>query len=180
MTADIHADDLVARVDLRAQLRMRREYHGLSCRQVSRRAKFAGLAVVAGLERTTSWELHRVMQWSRGLDRRLLLHITGFEVPAEDVKAAMLNALAARVESPSSEDLMHRRLVAHNLTRVRKAAMSRLEMARRCDVTEGAIGDWEELPEVSLLRSYQRYARALGGHLRLELAPVEAAVGMRR
>lgn len=173
---DLHPDDLLARVNLRTDLLRERAYYGLSCQEVSRRAKFSGLAVVAGLERKTSWDAHRVMQWARGLKRRVMLPIAGLNISADDAAAAVLRELVANAGTTTERDQLYLRLVAHDLIRTRTAMISRSEMGRRCGVNESAIGGWEELPEVGKLRLYQRYARALGGSLTPMLEPITAGV----
>lgn len=176
---DLHPDDLAARIDVRVALRQRRHDRGLSAEAVSRRAGFAYASAVRDLEDETSWETWRVQQWARGLDEVLRLHIDGVEIAADDTASLVLKA--ATPFGGFDEDQLHLQVVAADLIRTRKAmGVTRSALARRCGVGERALRGFENSPLKSLLRIYQRYGRALGGAVRLDLDPVAAAVPFRR
>lgn len=171
---DIDPADLAARVELRTQLHGLRKDMDLSGENVARLCGFGNLGAVRSLERRTNWEVWRLQRWARGLDRMLRLHIIGLTLPDDDITSMVLRATTAF--GARDEDDLHLRIVAHDLIRTRKAMFSRPEMASRCGVTEGAVRDWEAQPQSSVVRLYQRYARALGGTVTLELQPVVVAV----
>lgn len=172
---EVNPSDLAARMALRTSLRRLRADLKLSGQCVSRLAGFDDPGAVRAMERGTSWAVWRVQAWARGLGWVFRMRITGLEVPADDATAMVLKANIPF--GGLDEDLLHLRVIAHDLIRTRKAVMSRSEMARRCGVTAGATDDWEARPEESLLLMYQRYTRALGGALELELQPAGVAVG---
>lgn len=175
MTGDLHPDDVVARIDLRTALRERRTGLGLSTEAVSRLAGFPYASAVRGLERKTSWEAWRVQEWARGLDRVFRLRIEGLQVAPDDTASLVLKSATAF--GGFDEDQLHLQIVAADLIRTRAAmGVTRVELGRRCRVDERAIREFEKGPLQSWLRTYQRYGRALGGIIRLELQPV--TVGM--
>lgn len=170
---DLHPDDLLARVELRAQLRELRETFDLSQRQVTRLAGFGYVEAVRDLEQKTSWEAWRVQQWARGLGRRLRLSVEGVELAPDDTQSLVLRATTAF--GGFDEDQLHLRTLAADLRRTRcHLGFTQAGFARRCRVSDGAIREFEGNPLQSWLRTYQRYARGLGGWLGLDLMSVVA------
>lgn len=172
---DLHPDDLVARIDLRAGLRQHRTDLDLSTEAVSRLAGFPYASAVRGLERMTSWEAWRAQQWARALGHALRLRIDGLIVPEDDMTSLVLRSTTAF--GGFDEDQLHLQIVAADLVRTRHAmGVTRAELGRRCGVNERAIREFEQSPLQSWLRTYQRYGRALGGIIRLDLQPVTVGV----
>ncbi|MGX6605607.1 hypothetical protein ACWKSP_26265 [Micromonosporaceae bacterium Da 78-11] len=172
-----HPDDVAARLRIRAGLVQRRVDADLSAQAVARLAGFAREDTVRLLEREnrTSWEAWRLQQWARGLGFTFRLAIVGLPVPDDDVTAVVLKTATAF--GAFDEDQMHLKAVAYDLARTRVAlGVHRSTLARWCGVDERAIRGWERQPLYSLLRVYQRYPRALGGSLELELQPAQVAV----
>lgn len=168
---DLDQADMAARVVLCGQLRDLRKAAGLSGESVARSAGFGNLGAVRTLERQTSWLAPKAQRWARGLDHVLRLQITGLTV-ADDTPDSLVLKWTTTFGG-TDEDHMHLLVIANDLVRTRLAAgISRVEMAERCGVTEGAIRDWEDAPAVSLLRLFQRYGRALGGAIHLDVQPV--------
>jgi DNA-binding XRE family transcriptional regulator len=170
-----HPDDLLARVNLRASLHDARQAFDLSTEAVSRLAGFHYASAVRTLERRTSWEFWLVQQWARGLGQVARLHLDDLDVPAPDPQALVLEMTTAF--GGFDEDQLHLRVVAHDLIRTREAlGVSRAELASRLGITERAVGCFEQDPLRSWLRTWQRYARGLGGVARPELESVSVEV----
>lgn len=169
-----HPADLEGRVNLRWRLHTLRERQGLTCTDLSRLAGFGNLDAVRNLERKMSWEIPRVQQWTRALDRRLILDIEGITVPETDLDAEILRLGATF--GARDEDARRLQIVCDDLIRTRMATCPLERFAARVGVDSTAVRDWEDRHENTLLRVVQRYARALGGSVELDLERVGVEV----
>ena len=169
-----HPDDITARLRIRDALRTHRHELRLTTAAVSRLAGLHEYAV-RDMERRPTWELWRAQQWARGLGHQLRLCPQGLTIPEPDTTALVLEATVAF--GAYDEDQLHLRTVIHDLARTRRhQGITAAGLARTCGTDERAVSNFEADPTRSLLRIWQRYVRALGGHLTFELVPVEVGV----
>lgn len=166
---DLHREDEVHRIDLRAHLRTLRSDAGMTCRDVARKAGLPPDAVLA-LEARTSWEVPSVQRWARALNHRLTLDVRRIQIPAPDFEAEVLQAAAA--VTPADEDARLLAIVCDDLIRARQDRFVVEQFADRIGVDSTVVRDWEKLHARTTLRMVQRYTRGLGGWLKVSLEPV--------
>lgn len=173
---DLHAADPAARAAVQQHLRALRKSERLSAYEVSARL---GLAVnaVRDLElKPPQWSVRRVQAWARALNHRFTMTLAGVAVPdGDDLITDLLTA--ATPFGAADEDRLHLFTVVNNLVRIRESAgITFQDIADRMGVHDRAVRGWEDHPDGSLVKTVQRYARAVGGELILEVTPVSAAV----
>lgn len=172
---DLHPDDLANRQVIGQRLRAARIAEGVSAYELSARLN-RSRTTGQDLESTSQWAVRRVQAWARALNHRFTMTITGVQVPTTyDLHADILR-VAARFGA-ADEDRMHLLEVVNDLIRVREHLnIPYQEMADRLGVTDRAVRGWELYPSGSQLISAQRYCRALGGALTLNVSPVPVVV----
>jgi DNA-binding XRE family transcriptional regulator len=174
---ELHADDLRAREWISAELRRIRTGQGRPCRSV---AADLGLKknAYAHMEKVTTWTVPKVQAWARVLDHRFVMTIHGLATPDDQDPTAAILA-ATTTFGGLDEDQLHLYTVVNDLIRVRKwFGMWQREVGRRLGVTENAVRGWEKDHSATHVRSVQRYARALGGSLELDVVPVHVPAGL--
>lgn len=184
---DLDPQDTKNRVLLRDQHKHIRATMYGSTRQVRLVSQAAGHGsrFIEDCETTTQWSVRRVSAWSRLLEHRFRMSITGLAIPEPDLSADLL-----RVAVPFGgldEDSLHLLAVVDDLARYRTHhGITFAEVGKRVGVDGSAVRGWEDQPARLLLKTVQRYTRGLGeiaqdrfgvgGHLQLEVVPVSVAV----
>ncbi len=173
--ADLHEDDRQARTKLRLQLRDLRTQAGYTTAQAAAAAGITPSTLSLYERRGDNPLVANVQRNARAVDHRLILRPElPHTLPAHPT-AAILHDLAERATDPHAQDAYHRSAVLSDLAAYRRWAgitareMSAVWGARR-DAT--AVCALEQEAKEPLLASYQRYARALGGVLHLDLEPI--------
>lgn len=171
---DLHPEDAIARDQLATRLVQARASAGLTQRELGDRLG-VDFHAVYNLERGRRWLARRAQAWARGLDLRLGLRVQGLEVPDDDDALAALYA-AQQPMTAEAEDRLALRELFNNLARIRRARhVSQKEMGRRMGLGPTRVSQQEAEPDGALLLTAQRYTRALGGVLLLDLLPVMVA-----
>lgn len=171
---DLHPDDHRARLILRDQLRVVRREQNVTLDGLGARMGMSRNAA-ADMHYRPSWQVARAQAWSRALCHQFRLTPTGLTVPdTYDVRADLLT-VAVPVDD-ADEDRLHLLGVCDGLVRVRlHQGLTTQAMADLLGVTDNAVRLWETHPAGSLVRTVQRYTRALGGVLRLDLHALAVA-----
>ncbi len=130
----------------------------------------AGRAV----ERSSNWEARTIMRHARALGWRLQWQLDQLVVPCDDDIMAIVIA-AGDTSTPARQDAVHWRATWNDLRRVRRHAVSAVDMAARLGVTDNAVHYLETNPDGGAVISAQRHARALGGRLGWRLSPARYA-----
>ncbi len=171
MPTDLHPDDTVARDQLAGRLRRIREG-----RRISQRGLADMLDIdhtnASGLELRRTWKIRTVQRWARVLGYRLDLGITGGVVVPDDGDALAAVYAAQQPTTEDAEDLLDLRALINDVRRIRIASgITLAEMGRRLGCGPSSVSHREADPDGAMLVSAQRYVRALGGALRVELEP---------
>lgn len=173
---ELHQDDPLNRWALNRKLWKLRNDAGLTAAGLGRTLGITRSAM-NDMERDTSWAVRRVQAWSRGLRHEFRMTITGITVPDTDDLMAELYAIATP-QDPAEADRLHLLTVVNDLIRVREhTGITYRELGQRMGVNDRAVRGWEHQPHGSLVKSAQRYARAIGGALQLDVVPASALVG---
>lgn len=169
--ADLHPDDTAARAQLALRLRRIREGRHISQHALADRIGLES-SNFATIERRRSWKVSTVQPWARALGYRLDLRLDGLDVPDDsEPLAAIYNAQQPTTEA--DEDQLDLRILVNNLARIRRAeGMSFAALGARLGCGEAAVYRRESRPDGLLVATAQRFSRALGGCLRLNLEPV--------
>lgn len=172
--ADLHPDDLTARLNLRAALVERRHEHGLS---QARLAQTMGLSqtAIAHVEKGTNWHLLVLQRYAHAVNLRIIAY------PDALPGVGTIHDPAADAFRPADPERAHRWDQANligNLAAARRAVgLTQAIVAERLGATENAVGNYEHTKAGVVLISPQRYCRAIGGALALEVEDL-AAVGV--
>jgi transcriptional regulator with XRE-family HTH domain len=172
---DLHPDDTEARVKLRLQLRDVRRQAGYTVAEAADRIGITKGALSLHERRGDNPLVASVQRNARGFDHRLHLRP---ELPhrlAVHPTAAVLRDLAAHATDPHDEDAYHRSAILADLAAYRRwVGITARDMSgrwgTRADGT--AVCDLEQEVKEPLLASFQRYTRALGGVLHIDLEPL--------
>lgn len=167
---DLHPDDAEARIKLRLTLRdLRRQQH-LTVEHVADQTGSTIAAVYLFEQRDSQLLIARAQRHARGVNHRLVLHpVLPHTLPAHPTEAAFT---AAAVNGGDLDDDYHRSAVLTHLVAYRRwLGLSARDIAERCgnDRAGSSTSLLEADTKPALLASYQRYARALGGRLELDI-----------
>ncbi|MEU7972190.1 helix-turn-helix transcriptional regulator [Micromonospora sp. NPDC049089] len=168
---DLHPDDLAARLSLRALLVERRHERGLS---QARLAKAMGLSqtAIAHVEKGTNWHLLVLQRYAHAVNLRIVAY------PDALPGVGTIHDPTADVFRPSDPERAHRWDQANligNLGAARRAVgLTQAVVAERLDLTERAVSNYEHTKTGVVLISPQRYCRALGGALAIEVEDLAA------
>ncbi len=172
---DLHADDREARTKLRLQLRDLRRQAGHTVAEAAHRAGITPSTLSLYERRGDNPHVVNVQRNARSLNHRLVLRPDlPHNLPTHPT-AAILHDLAEQTTEPHLQDVYHRSAVLSDLVAYRRwLGITAREMSAawgtRPDAT--AVAGLEAEVKEPLLASYQRYARALGGVLHLDLEPI--------
>jgi transcriptional regulator with XRE-family HTH domain len=167
---DLHPDDMAVRDRLAAQLRALRTGAGISQRDAAARLGICQSRLFY-IEQRRAWQVRLVQRWARIYDHRLALSVSDLTVPDDGDELAAVYA-AQRPATLDTVDRLHLRQVVNDLARIRRQRMSAETMGRLLGRSDSAVQWREDNPDGALLASVQQYARALGGHLDVDLAPI--------
>jgi transcriptional regulator with XRE-family HTH domain len=170
---DLHPDDAEARVKLRLQLRDLRRRSGLTAEQTAHNIGCTIAALYLTEQRDSRILLERAQRHARGLHHQLILHPTlPHTLPPHPTEAAF----AAMADTGGRlSDEHHRAAVLTHLVAYRRwIGLSARDIAERCG--NGRDGSSTSQLEAglkpALLSTLQRYTRALGGVLHIDLEPL--------
>lgn len=174
ITPDLHPGDAAHRRDLVAELRALRIDACLS---------YADVASASYVHRTTGGHFERdeqchhivtVQRYTRAVGHVADLVLHGIVAPAT-ANVRTYAAVAASSRDPEAVDAATRSLCIARLTAARRSCgLTRTALGTRMGITGDAVHRIEAERYEPLLSTYQRYARALGGWLTVELRPVMA------
>lgn len=169
--ADLHPDDLASRIALRDLLIERRHEVGLSQSRLARRIGLSQSAV-GKAETGTNWHLLVLQRIARSIDARIVLYpdnLPGVGKVHDDTTAVF------RPTDPQRADLWDQANLLANLVAARQAlGLTQAQMGERLGSSESAVGNYERTKTGLMLISPQRYCRALGGELAMELEHLAA------
>ena len=174
---DLDQADSDSRAVLRARLKeIRKTTVGVQAEaRIISQAAGLGVRFVEDCEAAPQWGAQRVARWARLLGHRFTMTITGLDLPELDFDAELL-----RMAVPFGgldEDTLHLLAVVDDLARYRiHTGLTYAEIGRRTGSDGSAVRGWEDQPAKLLLKTVQRYTRALGGALLLDVVPANAAV----
>ncbi len=181
-TPDPHPDDRAARLALIAQLRTIREQAGLSRTDL---AQHLGITYATIAQRETKGGnqlIHTTQAHARALGVRVVMTPQLDPGLPEHPTTAVLRAMADGDPDPGMADSYHRSVVLHTMVAHRRwLCVSARAFAERLGLARGAGGlsEMEAETHPPLLSTYQRYARALGGWLELDLQPLAQPITRR-
>ena len=162
---DLHPGDLDARINLRDMLIERRVELGHSQASL---AQHIGVTQsnIARIETGTNWHIVKLQRIARGLNTRILLYPDGVPGgPYDDPTAD-----AFRPTNPQRADHWDQRTLLANLAAARQAVgLTQRQVGDVLGSSESAVGNYERTKTGLMLISPQRYCRAIGGELAMEL-----------
>ncbi len=172
---DLHPDDAEARVKLRLQLRDLRLRLGCSQAEAAARAGVTKSAVSLLERRGDNPLVASVQRMARAVDHRAILRPHLPHTLPTHPTAALLAVVEAHAADAHTQDAYHRSAVLADLAAYRRGTgVTAREMSERWGTRRDAtaVCDLEGELKEPLLASYQRYTRALGGVLHVDLEPV--------
>ncbi len=172
---DLHPDDTAARITLRHQLRDLRRQLGVHVDDLADACGTTFKAIYLFEQRGNNPLAATVQRYAGGLGHQIVMRPMLTPELREHPDAAALAALAAATHNPALADAYQRSAVLTNLVAHRRwLNMSARDIAERCGLHRagGWISQFENDQKPALLATYQRYTRALGGHLNLDLQPL--------
>ncbi|MEV4521443.1 helix-turn-helix transcriptional regulator [Micromonospora tulbaghiae] len=166
---DLHPDDLAARLNLRAMLVERRTDLGYSQTAIGRHVGLSQGAI-AHLETRSNWHIAVLQRYARGLNTRILLYPADLPGgPYDDPTADLF-----RPTDPDRADQWDQQQLLLNLAAARQAAgLTQRQVGDALGSSESAVGNYERTKTGLMLIAAQRYCRAIGGRLALELAHLD-------
>ncbi len=167
---DINPGDTRHRDLLAARLINHRESLGITRTQLAGRLGVSINAVTA-METRRTWAARIVQAWARALDAELAFGLLAITVPDYDDVYSMTYQIALEtLTDPAERDKATLHLVHRDLQRARwYAGITDEELAHRFGVTSNTVRYTDGNPEGITINGLQRYARALGGRMRLRL-----------
>lgn len=167
---DLHPDDLTARLNLRDMLIEQRVEQGLSQAALARHIGLSQSAI-AKAETGTNWHIAVLQRIARGLNVRILLY-------PDDIPGGPYNDPTAdlfRPTDPHRADQWDQTNLLANLVAARQACgLTQRQVGEILGSSESAVGNYERTKTGLMLISPQRYCRAIGGTLALELEHLDA------
>lgn len=171
---DINPADLETRQELLRTLKATREHLGIPQLAVARKMGI-GLAAVSRFElRNPNPRISTVQRYARTLGHAAQLHLADLPEVDLDVHEDMLQRLA-RSTNPDVADAAHRSLAIVRLVATRHhLGLRQCDVADVIGITVNALHQIEADAADPILSTYQKYTRALGGQLTVQLQPVGA------
>jgi DNA-binding XRE family transcriptional regulator len=166
---DLDPEDRDIRLALIATLRHIRETDWITLRKISELVGVSRQAV-RSVETSNNWEARTIMRHARALGWRIEWQLDRLVIPDDDDIMAIVVA-AGDTSTPERADAVHWRATWNNLTRIRRATFTAVDMAARLGITDNAVHYLETNPDGGAVISAQRHARALGGRMGWRLHP---------
>ncbi|MCZ7434790.1 helix-turn-helix transcriptional regulator [Micromonospora sp. WMMC241] len=171
---DLHPDDHTARINLRNMLVERRVDLGYSQAALAQHIG-ASQGWVANIETGTNWHIAVLQRLARGINARIVLYPDGVPGGPYDNPAAGL----FRPTDPTDADRWDQQNLLADLATAREATgLTRRQVGERLGCSGSAVGNYERTRTGLVLISPQRYCRAIGGRLAVELEHLDAAVAV--
>jgi transcriptional regulator with XRE-family HTH domain len=170
-----HPDDIAARDHIRRRLRALRRDLGVRVEDLADAAGVTTDAIYLYEQRATNPLTGTVQRHAGGLNHRLVMRLAATPALPTHPYAVNLLAMAAATSDGATADAHQRAALLADLVAYRRwLGLTAREITERCGCSRD--GTWASQLEAgrkqALLGSYQRYARALGGHLHLDLEPL--------
>ncbi len=169
---DLCDDDVAARLKLIRDLAAIRVAAGLSGRDLGGRLGVTGGAI-HHLERTTNPWVGTVQRYARSLNHVATFELRGLADPG-DPAATLWRDMAAAARDHGGADTYRRAALVATLAAARRAAnLLQVDVAARLGVSHVSVSQLERCGrDDHAVAMVQRYARAIGGWLHLELQPL--------
>ncbi len=171
---DLHPADMDVRLAVIRDLANLRRSAGMSRAELGRRIGCTGEAVALAEKTAADPRVDRLQRTARGLNHRLTLTARfDPDLGANDPTVALFRRYAHHHPDPDTADEHHRsELLAHLTAQRRQLGLTARHVSRHIGRSESLISTLEQDAKPALLSSYQRYARGLGGHLAIDLQPL--------
>lgn len=170
---DVYPDDLQARHTVLAALRTLRHAQHMSMADVAEQLGVNEKAVHLNEKKLHDPRIARLQAHLRALNHRLRMRpIFDPDLPADRTTALFAHLADAEPDSVHADSHHRSAVLRHLVARRRWLDLTAQQVSASIDRSPSLISRIEMETKEPMLSSYQRYARALGGWLRLDLEHV--------